>query len=361
LETVAVPLPSARARRSAAGLIGALSLCLSAASAPAQEPIRIQVVGGLASLTQFERLEGPFWREEVERLTNGRVSGSIRPFDRSGLRGQDMLRLVSLGVVPFGTALVSNAQEEEPILGAIDLPGLSPDLPSLRRTVDAFRPRLAGLLRQRYGVELLAVYSYPAQVIFCTQAFAGLDDLRGRRVRVSSVSQAGMLRALGAAPVVIPFNQVVASVTNGVVDCAVTGTLSGNEIGLSRVTTHVHAMAVNWGLSLFLANAAAWAGLPEDVRAALRSGVAGLEGRIWEMADRETVRGLACNIGAESCGEGRRDRMVLVPLRPDDDARRRRLLVEAVLPDWIQRCGPDCATAWNETIAPANGVTASAE
>jgi TRAP-type C4-dicarboxylate transport system substrate-binding protein len=338
-----------------------LSLLLPAAGAFGQEPIRIQVVGGLASLTQFERLEGPFWREEVERLTSGRVVGSIRPFDRSGLRGQDMLRLVSLGVVPFGTALVSNAQDEEPILGAIDLPGLSPDLTSLRRTVEAYRPRLAGVLRQRYGVELLAVYSYPAQVIFCTQAFAGLDDLRGRRVRVSSVSQAGMLRALGAAPVVIPFNQVVPAVTNRVVDCAVTGTLSGNEIGLSRLTTHVHAMAVNWGLSLFLANGAAWDALPEDVRAALRSGLGGLEDRIWAMADRETVRGLACNIGAESCGDGRRDRMTLVPLTPEDDARRRRLLVERVIPEWVERCGPDCAAVWNETIAPTTGVMASAE
>ena len=59
------------------------------------------------------------------------------------------------------------------------------DLASLRRNVDAYRPQLARLLRERHGVELLALYIYPAQVLFCRQPFRDLGDLSGRRVRTA--------------------------------------------------------------------------------------------------------------------------------------------------------------------------------
>ena len=42
-----------------------------------------------------------------------------------------------------------------------------PDIASLRASVAAFRPYLEQTLRKEQGVELLAVYVYPAQVLFC--------------------------------------------------------------------------------------------------------------------------------------------------------------------------------------------------
>ena len=41
--------------------------------------------------------------------------------------------------------------------------------------------------------------------------------------------------------------------------CAITGTMSGNTIGLHQATSHLHSMPITWGLSLFAANKAAWA------------------------------------------------------------------------------------------------------
>ena len=54
-----------------------------------------------------DRLERPFWEEQVETLSGGRIKAEIHPFDRSGLPGQEMLQLMRLGVVPFGTALLA--------------------------------------------------------------------------------------------------------------------------------------------------------------------------------------------------------------------------------------------------------------
>lgn len=339
-------------------LAGVVLAALLAAPALAQDQIRLKVIGGLADVSQYVRFEEPFWRRRVTELTNGRVAAEIAPFDRSGIRGQEMLQLMRLGVVPFGTALLAVAATEEPEFNAVDLPALSPDIATLRRTVAAFRPHLERVLRERYSIELLGIYTYPAQVVFCNRPFTGLSDLAGRRVRTSSVSQSELIQALGATPVVTPFAEIVGALRAGVVECAITGTLSGHAIGLYDVTTHVHAMALTWGISVFGANSTAWAALPPDGQAGIRSGVAALEAQIWDAADRETGEGLACNAGQPACTMARRGSMTIVPVSAGDDERRRRLLTEVVLPRWVSRCGMDCVEAWNERLAPVFGIRA---
>lgn len=336
-------------------LLGGLAAPAGAAE-PAPERIQLKVVGGLANVSQYTRYEEPFWRQRVSELTHGRVTAEIAPFDRAGFRAEEMLPLMRLGVVPFGTALVAVVSSEEPEFNAIDLPGLNPDIGKLRETVRLYRPHLQDLLRERYGIELLAVYTYPAQVTWCSRPFSGLADLAGRRIRTSSVGQAELFEALGATSVVIPFAEIVPAMRAGVVECAVTGTLSGNAIGLHDVTSHVHALGLTWGVSIFGANQAAWQALPEETRHTIQAGLAGLERDIWDGAARETGEGLDCAQGKPSCSTGRRGHMTVVPVTPADNERRRSLLTSTVLPRWVDRCGPECATAWNTYLGPTLGI-----
>jgi len=341
-------------------LLGALlSTLLGSATATAEEPpIRLRIIGGLGQVSQYLRYEAPFWTQDVPSLTAGRIVADIAPSDRSGLRAQDMLRLMRLGVVPFGTVTLALAAADEPELNAVDLPGLNPDVATLRRSVSLWRPRIAELLRERYGIELLALYTYPAQVMYCRGAFAGLGDLAGRTVRTSAVSQAEFVTALGGIPVVLPFNETVSAMRDGIVSCAITGTLPGNSIGLHEVATHISPQAISWGVSLFAANAAAWAALPAPARDALGAGLARLEATIWDAAARETEEGIACNTGQGACLNGRPGRLVLVAERGQDAASRKHLLENTMLPAWVLRCGPDCAAQWNRLLAPEFGLLA---
>lgn len=320
----------------------------------APEPIALRVVGGLAQVNQFTRHEEPFWTRELPRLSGGRLRAEIVPFDRAGLRGQDMLSLVRLGSVPFGTVLLSQASARDPELAAVDLAGLNPDMASLRRTVASFRPTLRTLLRERHGAELLALYTYPAQVLFCKSAFAHLEDLRGRRVRTSSVAQSDWVEALGGRPVATPMAEVAVNLRNGNVDCAITGTMTGYTLGLHELTSHVHGMAVNWGLSAFVVQTAAWETLPADARALLQRELARLEAAIWADADRETREGIECNTGKRDCGAAR-GRMTEVATSPADERRRREILEGTVLPRWAQRCGDGCRAWWDRTVGAAAG------
>lgn len=326
----------------------------------AAEPPQYQfrVVGGLAGVSQYTQWEEPFWSRELPRMSGGRFKADIVPFDRAGVPRDDMLRLLQLGVVPFGTVLMGSMTANYPQYTAPDLAGLNPDSASLKLSVAAFRPFLEKSLREQHGVQLLALYVYPAQVVFCKKPFAALADLSGRRVRVSSAAQADFVGALGATPVHTAFAQIVSSVQAGSIDCAITGTLSGNGLGLQAVTSHMHAMPLNWGVALFAANLSAWEALPADLRTLLRKELPPLEAAIWEESERDTAQGIACNTGQSACTKGVKGNMVLVPISAQDERKRQDIFVSTVLPRWLQRCGPRCAEIWNQTIGLARGLPA---
>jgi len=338
----------------------ALATACLGAHAQTEPQVRLRVVGGLGKLNQYTRHELPFWTRELPRLSGGRVSADIVPFDQAGLSGNEMLRLIQVGAVPFGTALLPLVATQDPELGAPDLAGLNPDMPTLRKHLAAFRPYLERRLRERWGIEALAIYVYPAQVTFCNKPFASLADLAGRRIRSSNPAQSDLVEALGAAPVQTAFADIVPKLRSGDIECAITGTMSGNTIGLHQVTTHVHTMAANWGLAVFGANMAAWNALAPDLRSLLRRETARLEEAIWRDADRETGEGLACNSGSEACVSGSRGHMVVVRETAADVRRWHDIVVSTVLPRWVQRCGPHCAAVWNDTLGPVTGIKAQA-
>jgi TRAP-type C4-dicarboxylate transport system substrate-binding protein len=320
--------------------------------------VRLRIVGGLANVHQYTRNEKPFWTQALPARTGGRVTAEIVPFDQAGIRGQEVLRLMQIGVVPFGTALLGVSSANDPDWGAPDLAGLNPDIASIRRSIQAFRPHLAQSMKERYGIELLAVYLYPAQVLYCKQAFRGLHDLDGRRIRIATPSQVDFVEALGATYVRIPFAEVVQHIGTGNIDCAITGTMSGNTIGLHETTSYLHSLPVSWGLSVFGANAAAWKGLPPDVRKVLSEELPKLEADIWAEAERETAEGVACNTGGTGCANGRLGKMVEVRATKRDDEKRQQVLRTAVLPRWIQRCGLRCTNVWNQTLKAVTGIEA---
>ncbi len=340
-------------------LVAAAPLC----SAPAQAqsstaPVQtLRIVGGLAGLNQYTRSEEPFWSKEVSRLSQGKYTAEIVPFDRAGVPGAELLRLMQLGVVPFGTALLSHIAAQNPDLAAPDLAGLNADIASLKRNVAAFRPYLQQTLRERHGIELLAVYTYPAQLVFCNKPLRSIADLATRTVRVSSPTQSDFVAALGGRPVLLSFDQMMNGMKTGATECAITGAMSGNTVGLHEITSHIHALPVTWGIALFGANRTAWLALPGDLRALLANEIPKLETTIWAESERETSEGLACNQGQSSCKAGRKGRMEVASVTAQDEARRKELLTSTVLPRWLKRCNRRCADLWNRTLGPVNAIT----
>jgi TRAP-type C4-dicarboxylate transport system substrate-binding protein len=335
-------------------LLGAVTPC---AAQPSPER-RLRIVGGLAGVSQYTLHEEPFWSRDLARLSGGKFTASIVPFNRAGVPGPDMLNLMKLGVIPFGTALLSQVVGEQPELGAADLAGLNPDMPTLRRVIASFRPTLEATLRERFGVELLAVYVYPAQVLFCKRPVSQLSDLAGRRIRVSGASQADFVGALKATPVVTEFAEIMSNMKSDNTECAITGAMSGNTLGLHQATSVLYTMPLSWGLAVFGAHRETWNQLPSDLKTLLKTELPKLEAEVWAESERETRVGVACNTGGEGCSRGTKGAMVEVRPSPADERRQREIFAKDVLQPWLRRCGANCVQLWEQTIGPAVAIKA---
>jgi len=334
------------------------------AAAREQSPLprlHLKVVGGLGDAQQFAQYEEPFWNRQLAEHSGGRITAEVSAFDAIGLRGPEVLQLMRLGVIAFGTLSLNLIASEDPEAAGVDLVGMNPDIASLRRSVDAYRETLATLYRERYGIEILAVWTYPAQVLFCNRPIAGLRDVAGLRVRVAGVTHADFVEGLGGIGVALPFAGMGDALRRKVVDCAITAAMSGYRLGLQHAATHVHSMTLSWGPNILAVNRATWQSLDPAARDFLKRELATLEAAIWDSAERGSREGIACLTGSGgSCTVGKPGHLRLVPTRGEDTALLRKALVGTVLPRWAERCGAECVESWNGTVGRSLGIAAAA-
>ncbi|HLR77857.1 MAG TPA: TRAP transporter substrate-binding protein [Burkholderiaceae bacterium] len=309
----------------------------------------ITVVGGLSNLTAYQNHEQPFWTQKVPELTDGKLTVDIKGFNEMGLKGPEILRLLGQGVLPFATATLSYFASDDPINEAIDLAGLTPSIETAREITDAFLP-----VYQEYyaddNIKVLGFSTYPAQVMFCNAEVNGLADLKGKKVRTSSRTQAEFVEAIGGSSVTIPFGEVVPALQNTVVDCAITGSMSGYSAKWYEVSTHLYALPINWNQQVHAVNQAYWDKLDPKVQEFLEANLPIMYNEIWEAAANETQEGYDCNTGSDNCTRDVKGSMKLVEPTDADRKELERITAEIVVPKWAERCSEQCVAAFNDTI-----------
>ena len=239
----------------------AAAFALAAAPALAQDlpKTHLKITGGLSNLTAYQDYEVPFWTKTIPEQSKGQITAEIKGFNEMGIKGPELLRLMGSGVIEFGTATLSYFASDNPINEAIDLAGLAPDVKTAREVTKTFEPVYAKLYGQGNNVKLLGISTYPAQVLFCNAEIKSLNDLKGKKVRTSSRTQADFVEALGGASVTMAFGEVVPALQNKVVDCAITGSLSGYSAKWYEVSTHLVALPINWNQQIHAVNGKTWA------------------------------------------------------------------------------------------------------
>lgn len=318
----------------------------------------LQIAGGLSNLTLYQQHEQPFWTKTVPELSGGQVTATIKGFNEMGLKGPEMLRLMTQGVIPIGTSTLAYFATDNPINEAIDLAGLAPTMELAREITEAYKPAYEAYY-DKQNIKVLGFSSYPAQVLFCNAEVNALADLKGKKVRTSSRTQAEFVEAFGAGAVTIPFGEVVPALQNGVVDCAITGSMSGYSAKWYEVSTHLFALPINWNQQIHAANKAYWNKLDPKVQDFLQTNLDAMFARIWEAAGRETQEGYDCNTGAEACTQPVKGNMKLVIPSEEDKALLKKTLEETILPKWAARCSDQCVNDFNNTIAKVVGITAN--
>jgi TRAP-type C4-dicarboxylate transport system substrate-binding protein len=343
-------------------LLGALAGAgMAIGGAQAQGPqVNIQAVTQPSpAIPQYTRVDIPLLRDGLAARSNGRIRVTLSSWPERNLNGPEIVRLVRSGQVEIGAVPLNTVAGDVPMLDMVDLAGLNPTIAQARQVADALTPDLNRAL-ERFGVRIIAMAPYPAQVLFCRERANSLADLRGRRIRTGGGSINDFVSAVGGQAVGIGFPEVYAALERGVADCAITGTGSGNGARWYEVTTHMYALPVAWSTYGYFVNLAWWNRLDAPARDMITATFAELMDQQWKLGADASEDGIACNTGDRAgCSIGRlvenRPMTVSRPT-PADLATLRTILTDNVLPAFVRRCGANCGETYNRVVAPISGV-----
>ena len=332
----------------------------TAQTVPPGPPINIQAVTQPGpALPQFTKVDVPLLRERVPQITNGRIQITLSSWPERNLNGPEIIRLVRSGQVDIGAVPLGTVAGDVPLLDIVDLAGLNPTLAQARLVARAIQQTVNKDL-EKTGTRIVAMYPFPAQVFFCREPVASLAELKGRKIRTFGASLNDLVTAIGGQPVSVGFPEVYAALERGVVDCAITGTSSGNGARWYEVTRGLYALPVGWAISMYIVNVDWWNKLDPAVRAFVEITLRQVEDAQWILGAEATEDGIACNTGnRDGCKIGKlveNKPMTVTRAAAGDTEMLRRTLTATVLPNWIKRCGERCGTIYTEMVAPITKV-----
>ncbi|WP_426955301.1 TRAP transporter substrate-binding protein [Muricoccus radiodurans] len=318
----------------------------------------VAITQPLPTQPQYTRVDQPILRDRLRERSGGRIEVQLSTHAERNLSGTELIRLNRSGQADIAASTLTTLSGDVPVLDMVDLAGLAPDIGTAKRIAEAMLPAVNRDL-ERFGVRMMVIYPFPAQVVWCRQPFASLSDLRGRKVRTFGNSLVDFFTALGAQPVSIGFPEVYSALERGVVDCAITGTGSGVAARWPEVTTHVSNLAVSWALAGYMVNLNWWNRLDPAVRAVVEQTLKEVSDAQWELGAAATRDGLDCAVGnAAACRIHTLATRPVTEVTPTaaDQAALREIFERTVLPGFVRRCGARCGETYNQVIAPIAGV-----
>lgn len=302
--------------------------------------------------------EIPFWRKTVTEASKGAITADITPLDQMGVDDKTMLRLLKLGVMDFAGMDISKMAGDDPRFEACDLAGLTLDADQARAACDAYRDVIDRQMQKNWNAKLLAFGGNTPQVFWCRDEIKGLEDLKGKKIRVFNNTMRDFLSGLGATSVSMAFAEVVPALNNGVVDCAVTGSLSGNTAGWAEVAKSVYNMSLGWSINVLAVNLNTWNRLDPKVKAFLEEQFKAYEDKMWDTLKKSTAEADNCNTSKQPCTLGKLASVKLLQVSSAEADAHKKLVEGAVLAGWAKRCGSECAKEWNDTVGKKLGLKA---
>lgn len=348
-------------RKVLTALVAGLAVAAAgAAQAQNLDKREFNVVGTWNFLTNWQKLEQPLWTADLPAASGGSIRGNIKSITEVNLKGTELLRLLKQGVFDVAAALPIYVEDGGAVIEAVDIAGVAKDFRMSRDVVALWTPEMQKVMRERHGAMILASFPFPEQVFYCKGDIRGIQDLKGKKIRVQGTSQGDFATAVGASAVTIPFGEVVPALEKGVVDCGITGTMPGYKAKWPEVTNTLFRLPVGYTIGIWVMNVNVWNKLSKDTQAFIQKQMQAHEDKAWKTIEAETEEGVSCNTGAGACSAGAPGKLKLVKASAADLAVRERALNEVVLARWAKRCGEACATRWNELVGKKYNLTAKA-
>lgn len=238
---------------------GALPAARSAA-ATVWQAYTYNPVGSVAAVVGLKRLISGF-----EKAANGSIAVNLHLGGSLPIAGNNITQAVSENVVQLADD--GFATGNIPITAVLRLPMLLLSLPEMLKAMTILKPYLDRDYARK-GIVVLGQYTYPFQVIWGRKKITSLADIKGLKLRVTSVEEGEFIRRFGGTPITMNPADVAAALDRGVVDGVLTAS-SGGGITWKDLLHWRYGFPTSFVNSTFIINKAEDAKLSPAVQAAL--------------------------------------------------------------------------------------------
>ena len=322
----------------------------------------LQVLGTWSFMDQWNKIQKPFWSEEVSSITEGRVTGKAVSQTEAGLSGTETIRLLNLGVFDVAHGPIAYVSGDAQAIDGIELPMLATTMDEFREIVDAYMPVLNQVFEEKFNAKLLSIYTLPRMQMYCNfgknaSEKITLEDLKGKKIRTFSAALGDFVKAIGATPVSIAFGEVIPALQTGVADCGITASLSAYNAKWYQVTTHAIQVNVGYSAGFMAMNLDIWKSLAKEDRKAIEDAMVELWNESWSIEAANESKGENCLTNG-TC-EKENGGLIPVYFSAEENNKLKSIFGDVVVNGWAQRCGTNsCVEAWNKLVGAKVGVKA---
>ncbi|WP_181175153.1 TRAP transporter substrate-binding protein DctP [Mesorhizobium sp. B2-6-1] len=336
-------------------LVKRISLALAVAAAMAVQPasaqstFELKVVSNTRNSSQFTE-KWQWFAEEMKAKTNGAVTVQVSSFPELGLTGQELIRMLNSSLVDVAEVVTGYVSGDAPLIEGVQLPGAFKDYAQSRAAYDAWLPSVVMQNQAVFGGKPIGSFAFSSQYLWSKFPVESLDDLKGKKIRVFSVSQADYFGALGAEAVFIPLSEVYSALERGVVDAVVTGPESGAGLKLWEVVKHVVDLRLGAGAGFIVVSPTTLTTMPAEGQGALDELTPRINELGWSLGEKDTKAGLDLAVA---------NGMTLrIPGKPEWQDKLVEIARTVVVPKWAERAGGDSKQTFNTVIGPIAGFQA---
>jgi TRAP-type C4-dicarboxylate transport system substrate-binding protein len=164
--------------------------------------------------------------------------------------------------------VIPGATDCFPDNAVVELPGL---FHGVREASLVFTALLADQALGGYeDFTVIGAFATEPESIHSHAAIASLDDLRAKKIRISSATEASALELLGMQPILMPVTAVSAAISDGSIDGAAIAPALLEEFGIGRVATYHYLLHTSSGSLSLLMNRKKFESLPVSAQTIIR-------------------------------------------------------------------------------------------
>lgn len=292
-------------------------LILGSVSAMAQTHWDMSVVWPESN---FHTKNAQEFADRVSEVTDGEVEITVHAGGALGIKGPEGMAAVRDGIVPIADILMNQQVGEAPILGVETLPFLAPTPSELALLHKFFRPKVEEVALEM-NQKLLYMVPWPGQGLYADRTVESLADIAGLKMRVVDANGHDFFGAIGAAPLQMPWGEVVPALAAGTISGVTTSSSSGVDGAFWEFLDFMSTF--NWQASsnLVTVNLDAWNRLAPEHQVAIENAAKEMEGQFWLNSVNEDAAKIAIL---------RENGMTVVAPSPEFKAE----LVEKAMPLW---------------------------